>query len=410
MSHLSMRPRTLAVGVTLTAAALSIAPASLAGARVTFTPVQATAAAAPCNIAALPVPHGWQGGVVDVNDSGVLVGSALDPDGHLHPTYWTPDGAGFVRHSPKLAAEGELLDVNNAGVAVGFDEDAHQGFVLNTVTGTFGYLPDMAGGQSDRPRRINSAGVIAGAASDPNGTWVATTWAPPYNRAHQVGVPYEQQLMTWTDPDTGEVYTWIAGSEADGINDAGTLAVFTADPDPHAMRAHGHSKFSRYPGDEQPLDSSGVPAVPMTKTASGRLNTLHTTGDQAYTFALSDTGIVVGDDVSNPDTYDTRPVYWIGSSERDLGLPADAQGGRALNIDGTWATGFLYYGDGTTRAYVWTGAGLLQSMPDLAGFAGGTMAHGVDQALREVAGLAFAADGSHVPVMWHCSAGFSTVE
>jgi uncharacterized membrane protein len=223
-----------------------------------------------------------------------------------------------------------------------------------------------------------------------------------------VGVPYEQQLMTWTDPDTGEVYTWIAGSEADGINDAGTVAVFTSDPDPHVMRAHGHSRFSRSTGDEQPLYAPDVPAVPMTKTASGRLNTLHTAGDQAYTFALNDTGIVVGDDVTNPDTYDTRPVYWVGSSERDLGMPADAQGGRALNIDGNWVTGFLYYGDGTTRAYVWTGAGLLQTMPELPGFPGGTMAHGVDQSLREVAGLAFAADGSHVPVLWRCPAGFLT--
>jgi hypothetical protein len=109
------------------AAALALAPTSGAEARAIFTPLQATAATAPCSISALPVPDGWQGGVVDLNDSGVLVGSALDPDGHLHPTYWTPDGGGFLRHSPNLPAEGELLDVNNAGVAVGFDEDAGQG-------------------------------------------------------------------------------------------------------------------------------------------------------------------------------------------------------------------------------------------------------------------------------------------
>lgn len=410
MSDLPMRINTRAVCITLTAAALSLAPASPAGARVAFTPSQATAATAPCSITALPVPKGWQGGVIDLNDSGVLVGSALDPDGHLHPTYWTPDGLGFVRHSPNLPAEGELLDVNNAGVAVGFDEDAGEGFVLNTVTGAFNYLPDMAGGSSDRPRRINSSGVIAGAASDPTGTWVATTWAPPYNHAHQVGVPGEQQVMTWTDPDTGQVYTWIAGSEADGINDAGTVAVFAAIGDPHLMRAHGHSRFSQFPGTDQPVDGANIPAVPMTKTATGRVNVFHTTGDQAYTFALNNTGTVVGDDVSNPNTYDTRPVYWVGSSERDLGLPADAQGGRALNIDGSWVTGFLYYEDGTTRAYTWTGGGLLQTMPDLPGYPGGTMAHGVDQSRRELAGLAFAADGSHVPVMWRCPAGFSTVE
>lgn len=390
------------------AAALALAPAAQAGARATFTPQQATAATANCGIVALPVPAGWQGGVIDLNDSGTLVGSSLDPEGHLHPTYWTPDGSGFVRNSPDVAAEGELLDVNNAGVAVGFDEDAGQGFVLNTVTGAFDYLPDLGGGQSDRPRRINSSGVIAGAASDPNGTWIATTWSPPYDRAHQVGVPYEQQAMTWTDPGTGDVYNWIAGSEADGINDSGTVAVFAADPDPHLMRAHGKSRFSQAPGDDDPLYGPDVPAVPMTKTASGRLNVLHTTGDQAYAFDLNNTGTVVGDDVFNLDTYDTRPVYWLGNSERDPGFPGDAQGGRALNIDRNWVTGFLYYANGTTRAYVWTGGGLLQAMPNLPGFPGGTMAHGVDQSVHEVAGLAFAADGSHVPVMWRCSAGFST--
>jgi hypothetical protein len=411
----STRQKQVSVRVTMvvaTAAALVLMPVSQAGARASFTPLQATAATAPCGIVKLPVPEGWQGGVIDINDEGVLVGSVLDADGVLHATYWTPDGpsssSGFARHTPDLPAAGELLDVNNAGVAVGFDEDAGQGFVLNTTTGAFRYLPDMAGGYSDRPRRINDEGVIAGAASDPNGTWVATTWAPPYGSPHQVGVPWEQQVMSWTDPDTGEVYTWVAGSEADGINDAGTVAVFAADGDSHVMRAHGDSRFSRDPGSDQPVDVSSVPAVPMTKTASGRLTVLHTSGDQAYTFALNDTGTVVGDDVTNIDTYDTRPVYWVGSSERDLGQPADAQGGRALNIDGNWVTGFLYYGDGTDRAYVWTGGGLLHAMASLPGYPGGTMAHGVDQALREVGGLAFAADGSHVPVMWRCPSDFST--
>ncbi|WP_460786347.1 hypothetical protein [Nocardioides maradonensis] len=394
----------------LATAALILAPATHATTHPRFTPLQPTAATAPCGAVALPVPAGWQGGVVDIDDAGVLVGSVLDPDNVLHATYWTPSSSapsGFVRHTPNLPAAGELLDVNSSGVAVGFDEDNGQGFVLDTTTGAFRYLPDLAGGRSDRPRRINRSGVIAGAAADQNGTWLATTWAPPYDKAHAVGVPGEQQLTTWTDPD-GNVFTWIAGSEADGINNAGTTAVFAALPDPHVMRAQGHSPFSADPGSDQPVDVSTVQVVPMTKTASGRVQILQTTGDMAYSFALNDTGTVVGDDITDLDSFDTRPVYWVGSAEHDLGEPADAQGGRALNIDRSWITGFLYYGDGTTRGYVWTGGGLLQAVPDLPGFPGGTMTHGVDQTQHEVAGLAFAADGSHVPVVWRCSAGFST--
>jgi hypothetical protein len=410
--HIRARVRFTAAAVA--AAALTIGPVtfSFAGTHPTFTPQQATAPTASCSIVRVPVPDGWQGGVVDINDAGVLVGSSQDPAGTLHPTFWTPDGAaidgGYTRHAPAVPTSGEFLDVNNAGVAVGFDGDAGQGFVFDTVTGAFRFLPDMAGGQADRPRRINAAGVISGAASDPNGTWIATTWSPPYNSPHPVGVPWEQQAMTWTDPSTGQVYNWIAGSDASGINDAGTVAVFTAVIDPHIMRAHGLSRFSRYPGDNQPVNSSTAPAVPMTKTAAGQVDIRHTTGDQAYAFDLNDSGIVVGDDVTNLDTYDTRPVYWLGSAEKDLGIPADAQGGRALNIDGTWITGYLYYSDGTSRAYVWTGTGLLATMPNLSGYPGGTSAHGVDQKLREVAGLAYAADGENVPVVWRCPADFTT--
>ncbi|HET6167341.1 MAG TPA: hypothetical protein VFE07_10985 [Marmoricola sp.] len=398
-----------AVFVTLAAAsALALAPVSLAGAHASFTPLQASAATAPCKAVMLPVPDGWSGGVVDINDSGVMVGSVTGPDGVDHATYWTPSaGGGFARHTPDLPAVGELLDVNNAGEAVGFDDFATETYVLNTVTGAFKYLPDYAGTHFGRARRINSHGVVAGAAPDQDGTPFATTWAPPYDTPHRVGVPWEEQAMTWTDPDTGDVYNWIAGSEADGINDAGTVAVFAAVGDPHIMRAHGRSKFSREPGNEQPLESSSVPAVPMTKTTSGQVSIYHTTGDQAYTFDLDNGGIVIGDDVTDLDTYDTRPVYWSGSAERDLGLPADAAGGRALNIDGTWVTGFLYYPDGTERSYVWTGSGLLEVMPTPPGYVG-SLSHGVDQLLHEVGGFARAADGRFVPVMWRCPAGFST--
>lgn len=69
--------------------------------------------------------------------------------------------------------------MNNAGEAVGFDDVTLQTYVLNTVSGAFTYLPDFAGGATGRARRINEEGVVAGAASDPNGTWIATTWAPP---------------------------------------------------------------------------------------------------------------------------------------------------------------------------------------------------------------------------------------
>lgn len=89
-----------------TAIALSFASATPAHARTAFTPLQATAATADCHAVAVPVPDGWQGGVIDIKDSGVLVGSVLDPNGIEHATYWTPDGpasaGGYTRHSPDI--------------------------------------------------------------------------------------------------------------------------------------------------------------------------------------------------------------------------------------------------------------------------------------------------------------------
>lgn len=396
---------------------LVLGPASGAAPSHTHQPSQASAATAPCTPFELPAPKGWDGQATTMNDAGILVGTVVDTDGVEHPAYWTPNGRsaadGYVLHQPDVPAAGEFLDVNDAGTAVAFDDSTGQGFVYDTGTGAFRFLPDYAGGYNDRPRRINAHGVIAGVAIDADGNGFATTWSGSYGTARRVHAPGEEQQVRWVDPVDGTVYVYTNGSEADGIDDDGNLAVITNIPAPRLRHSGRHYWFTHDLGSDEPIDAADDPVKPVVKTSSGRFQVLSSDTGEAYTFALATTGLVVGDnvDVDTPDSWITRPVYWKGGSEHDLGMPADAADGRALNIDDTWVTGYVDYPDGTTRGWVWTGGGLLQILPNLPGYDRGSYSHGVNSRLRQFSGTALAAGSDrHVGVVWQCPGSFSTQE
>lgn len=179
------------------AGSLALAPAAVSAPRAGHTATQATAATAPCTAYELPAPKGWDGQATTMNDAGILVGTVVDTHGVEHPAYWTPNGSsaadGYQLHQPDIPSNGEFLDVNDAGVAVAFDDSAGRGFVYDIARGSFQYLPDFAGGSADRPRRINVHGEIAGVALDPDGNGFAATWSPPYATATRVNAPGENQ-------------------------------------------------------------------------------------------------------------------------------------------------------------------------------------------------------------------------
>lgn len=400
------------------AAVVALAPIASAGAHASLrSPLQATAATAPCTAFELPAPKGWDGQATTMNDAGILVGTVVDLDGVEHPAYWTPRGltaaAGYRLHMPDVPSAGEFLDVNDAGTAVAFDDNAGQGFVYDIDTGHFAFLPDFAGTSYDRPRRINAEGVIAGTAADADGNPFAATWSAPYASAHRLHFPGEEQVVDWVDPGDGTVYEFVSGSEADGINDRGQVVGWDAVVDPRLASGHGRGRYFRHlsndPGSSEPVDASREMTVPIVMTAPGRFVELDSHGGQAYTFALNDTGTVVGDHVDDPDAWILHPVYWRGGAEHDFGMPGDATDGQALNVDDAWATGYVDFADGTTQGWAWTGTGLLELLPNLPGYERGSYSHGVNARLHQFSGTALLADSDHhVGVVWQCKAGFST--
>jgi hypothetical protein len=375
---------------------------ALAGvASVGVTPAAAGAeVSSPCVPHQLPgMPGSARGEVMTMNDGGLYVGGVRDASGTGHASWWTHAGpdvsTGWTVHVPDIpATEGEFLDVNESGLMSGVSYDTGRGFVYDSNSGAFTWLPDFASGSFSWARRINASGVVTGSAVDASGTSYAAIWRPPYATAHRVNAPGERQNITFPDGSHAKV-----GSETDGINDQGTVAGYTFLGGP----VHDVAQWAR---SKQWRNAYAPLLQAFTKVASGSVTRMPAGYDQAIGFAINNSGLVVGASLRDANAW-LLPAYWKGGTEHDMGAPDDAVFGYAYEVSqGGWAAGGIVLPD-TARSFVWTGGGLLQLNKPLPGY-DESWSHGVSDVLRQVAGSSTRADGTTVPTVWQCPAGFTT--
>jgi uncharacterized membrane protein len=289
-----------------------------------------------------------------------------------------------------------FLDVNASGVMSGYSRRLAKGFVYDSNTGDFTWLPDFASGYDSWARRINASGVVTGNALDDAGTPYAAIWRPPYTNAERVHAPGENQ--NFTEPDGTHLKV---GSQTNGINDQGTVAGSTFLGGPvHDVEQWTHSKQWR---------NAYAPVwQAFTRSGSGQVTQLPAGYDLAIGFAINNAGLVVGASLRNAPTPTSWwvPAYWRNGVEHDMGAPADAADGIAYNVSqGGWATGGIDLPD-TIRSFVWTGAGTMQLNEPLPGY-DGSWSHGVSDVLHQVAGSS-GPFGNTTPTVWQCPADFTT--
>jgi hypothetical protein len=334
----------------------------------------------------LPGTPGAGGGeLMTMNDVGLYVGRVRDASGARHAAWWTHSGAdpsrGWSLHVPETpATDSEFLDVNKSGLMSGTSADTGRGFVYDSNTGNFTWLPDFASGHQSWARRVNASGVVAGSAADASGASYAAIWRPPYAKAERVHLPDEGKQITRPDGSHAK-----GSSEIDGINDQGDVAGYTSlgtGPD------DGNAQLRGY-----------------TKLASGQLTELAGHG-QAYGFAINNAGLVVGASLPDPNG-GFLPAYWQNGVEHDLTEPAGAVSGTGADVSqGGWVVGRIVVHD-NARSFIWTGAGTIQLNEPLPGY-DESESHGVSDALHQVVGSSTRSDGTRVPTVWQCPADFTT--
>jgi hypothetical protein len=389
--------RTVLVAVPVLAISTAIGVASAVA-----LPTAASAdAVSPCVPYQLPgMPGDGHGEVMTLTDTGVYVGGVRDTSGVRHPVWWTHTGSdlsgGWALHVPDIPSttNAEFLDVNASGVMSGYAYDLGQGFVYDSNSGNVTWLPDFASGLFSWARRINASGVVSGSAVDDSGTSYAAIWRPPYARAERVHAPGENQNITFPDGTHGNV-----GSETDGINDEGVVAGYTMLGGP----VHDVEQFART---KQWRNGYAPLLQAFSKSVPGGVTRLPAGFDQAFGFAINNTGLIVGASLRDPNA-GFLPAYWSDGVEHDMGAPAEAIAGRASSASqGGWAAGGVTLPD-STRSFVWTGTGSLQLNEPLAGY-DSSWSHGVSDVLHQVAGNSSRADGRPVPTVWQCPANFTT--
>ncbi|MFC0437923.1 hypothetical protein [Kutzneria buriramensis] len=112
---------------------------------------------------------------LDINDSGVVVGSGSGPDGHTHAVAWTSDGA--IKDLPLLPgavkSDRQARAVSNDGTIVGVSQNADFARTATrwTVDGEAEDLGSLPGRGGSDAYAINDNGMAVG-----DSTAIATRW------------------------------------------------------------------------------------------------------------------------------------------------------------------------------------------------------------------------------------------
>ncbi|WIX86016.1 hypothetical protein [Amycolatopsis sp. DG1A-15b] len=320
---LSCLKKPLTVGTLLAAAALSLPG------------VAAAATAGPVDLGTLPGDQFSD--VAAINAAGTMVGQSYPQDVRLryHPVKW--DRQGRISALPTLGGEqGSAVAVNDAGVAVGWAFDGHEGVhaVRWAPDGSVTALP-WAGSSSDAGV-ISRTGVVAGGGVDPQGTRVSLRWAPNGSvtplatlpgggQTHVTGITGDGALLSGEATDAAgnqHAVRWTAtgaitdlspgnqgnpGATAAAINDFGVIAGTVTEagrPAPVVWKRDGRQV------------RLGWPASPASATPR----------------AINRAGVVVGS--GYVDFAEDRAVRWSASGTTVL-EGARRSAAVALNASGT---------------------------------------------------------------------------
>ncbi|MFJ9789688.1 hypothetical protein [Streptomyces globosus] len=190
----------------------------------------------------LEEPSGFvEGEVLDVNDARVAVGH-LSTGSAVFPARWGADGRAVLLRLPARATGGTATGINGTGEVTGhvsLPGDRTRA-VLWDRTGRVHDLGSLGGAYAE-PSDINDRGTVVGLATDADGTWKAAQ-APrggrlkalPSQEAGARGVHLggsdvvvgnvKDRSLRWSGGTAVEL-RWVAGSgptSVRGVNDAGT--------------------------------------------------------------------------------------------------------------------------------------------------------------------------------------------
>jgi probable HAF family extracellular repeat protein len=154
-----------------------------------------------------PTLGGAHSGILDVNDSGVAVGSAMNPNGNYHAIRYTATN-GTEDLGTLGGSSSSAVAISKHGVIVGESSTAsNETHAVQWVDGAIHDLGTLGGPQSGA-RDVNSAGTVVG--------WSAT--ASLAGRAFIIIDGVMTDLNFYLPPDSGWVLTWVSA-----INDAGQV-------------------------------------------------------------------------------------------------------------------------------------------------------------------------------------------
>lgn len=338
--------RRLVLAASLLVAVLALPPEPLAAQGPTYPP----------EVVDLGSLGGTEAGVLDVNDAGVAVGYGFLPgDAAYHAWVYDPASGELDDIGTLGGTNSFAVAINEAGIVVGesdvVGDRATHAFVYDMATGVMTDLGTLGGTDSDA-NDINEAGVIVGTAETP-------------------GDLRHAYALDWANGGSMENLGTLGGSTSSGqaINAAGVVvgsSRITGDTESHGYRVDWANG-----GTMEDLGTLG--------------------GDGSIARAINDDGTITGEArVSAGGSHAFRLLP--GGTMEDLGtLGGFAASGYAISNSGQIG-GYGWLDDDTTeRAFIWDPTtGELVEMPTLGGdnarIVGGGNASGVFGGVAEVEG------------------------